>query len=60
MMANDDLMLIADSAGVLVDPAWDNGETEFSVRTLIGASLAGIASLPSLAGIILAGQTIMG
>lgn len=59
-MEDIELTLIADSVGVLIDAAPNDDEIEFSTRELIGASLAGIAAIPSLAGVILAGQTLVG
>lgn len=59
-MEDIELTLIADSVGVLIDAAPNDDEIEFSTREFIGASLAGIAALPSLAGVILAGQTLVG
>lgn len=59
-MEDIELTLIADSVGVLIDAAPNDDEIEFSAREFIGASLAGIAALPSLAGVILAGQTLVG
>ena len=59
-MEDIELTLIADSVGVLIDEAPNDDEVEFTARELIGASLMGIAALPSLAGVILAGQTLVG
>lgn len=59
-MEDIELTLIADSVGVLIDDVPDEDEIEFGARELIGASLMGIAALPSLAGVILAGQTLVG